>query len=46
MSNNNNGGKGSIIGLILILAGLFLAPFGIGIIMILIGIVMWKSGYK
>jgi len=36
MANNN--GNGSIIGTMLILAGLFLAPVGIGIILIIIGI--------
>ena len=46
MQNNNNGGKGSIIGTILIIAGIFLATVGIGIILIIVGISMFKGGYK
>lgn len=42
----NNGGKGSVIGTMMILAGIFLAPVGIGIILIFIGIGMFKNGYK
>lgn len=44
--SNGNGGKGSIIGTIMIIAGIFLAPVGIGIIMIIIGYFMFKGGYK
>jgi len=39
----NNGGNGSVMGLILIIAGIFLAPVGIGIILIIAGIGMMKS---
>ena len=42
----NNDGKGSVIGTMMILAGIFLAPVGIGIILIFIGIGMFKNGYK
>lgn len=44
---SSSGGKGSVMGLILIITGIFLAPVGIGILLILIGIGMCKSGnYK
>lgn len=44
---SSNEGKGSVMGVILIIAGFFLAPVGIGILLILIGIGMCNSGnYK
>lgn len=39
----NNGGGGGILGPLLIFGGIFLAPFGIGIIFIIIGIIMMKK---
>lgn len=44
--SNGNGEKGSIIGIIMIIAGIFLAPVGIGVIMIFIGVYMFNHGYK
>lgn len=35
---NNNDGSNKVIGVILIITGIFLAPVGIGIILIILGI--------